>query len=526
MTRIYLHVMTTSLVATPVGSQSGPTTLYTFAPCHTNLHTLMFLPSPLTVAAKITDGSYVFIQNLLALESVSAPSNFPTVRSLGFLPERRWDPFLKTLPDPQFADFLRRGIRNGFHVGVSPSATLVSSKANSPSALALASMVDDYIKEDVKAGNLAHSPCEGVHLSPIGFIPMKNWPGKFRLIVNLSFPSGNSAISPAHSFRYVTMRQEAKLMPQGSSLAKIDPSGKSQSTSQTSRDLLEGPHPLRQGSHVWPQVCPYIFNAVADGLAWAMICSNIIDLAHYVDDFIFWSADHATCQQTLVAQPPDLGSQSSQSRSKVPQQPLPSVNSISRELRLSLMKLACLKSTLFEWCSKKSTSKHNLQVFIGLLCDAAQVVPAGRLFIRSLIDAMSRLNAANHITRLDQGCKDNLAWCINTLRLGTGQAYSPTFQMVPLLPLMSPAPGELELSFFWTTPGSRFNGPTHGPQPILLQRSSCPLSLHWLYGSTAVRVLKLLSTPQLCNASRPNPLKTAISPIFSAAFSSSLPSMT
>ena len=174
MTLIYLHVMTTSLVAPPVGSQSGPTTLYTFAPCHTNLHTLMFLPSPLTVAAKITDGSYVFIQNLLALESASAPSNFPAVRSLGFLPERRWDPFLKTLPDPQFADFLRRGIRNGFHVGVSPSATLVSSKANSPSALALASMVDDYIKEDVKAGNLAYSPCEGVHLSPIGFIPMKN----------------------------------------------------------------------------------------------------------------------------------------------------------------------------------------------------------------------------------------------------------------------------------------------------------------------------------------------------------------
>ena len=46
MTRIYLHVMTASLVAPTVGSQSGPATLYTFAPCHTNLHTLMFFTLP------------------------------------------------------------------------------------------------------------------------------------------------------------------------------------------------------------------------------------------------------------------------------------------------------------------------------------------------------------------------------------------------------------------------------------------------------------------------------------------------
>lgn len=30
-----------------------------------------------------------------------------------------------------------------------------------------------------------------------------------------------------------------------------------------------------------------------------MICFNIVDLTHYLDDFIFWSADYATCQQTL-----------------------------------------------------------------------------------------------------------------------------------------------------------------------------------------------------------------------------------
>ena len=106
---------------------------------------------------------------------------------------------------------------------------------------------------------------------------------------------------------------------------------------------------------------------------------------------------------------------------------------------------------------------------IGLLCDAAQVVPAGRPFIRSLRDAMSRLKAANHITRLDQGCKADLAWWHTYIETWNGTGLFPAFLMVPLLPLMPLAPGELELSFLWTTPGSRFNGPTHGPQPILLQ---------------------------------------------------------
>ena len=152
------------------------------------------------MATNISDGSYTFIQNLLTLEAASAPTTSPAARPLGFLPEKEWDPVLKILPDPQFAAFLRRGIHDGFRLGVSPSATLVSSKSNSPSALALASKVDKYI-EEIKAGNLAPSPSEGVHLSPIGFIPKKNRPGKFRLIVNLSFPSGhsiNDAISPAH----------------------------------------------------------------------------------------------------------------------------------------------------------------------------------------------------------------------------------------------------------------------------------------------------------------------------------------
>ena len=200
--------------------------------------------SPSAVATNISDGSYAFIQNLLALEAASAPTNSPAARPLGFLPEKEWDPVLKILPDLQLAAFLRRGIRDGW---------------------------------------------------------------KFRLIVNLSFRSGhsiNNAISPAHSFCYVTVRQVTELILQGSSLAKIDLKAAFRRVpvhpadqhylgiSWRDRTLCDRALPFGLRS------APIIFDAVADGLAWAMICSNIVDLAHYLDDFIFWSANHATCQHS------------------------------------------------------------------------------------------------------------------------------------------------------------------------------------------------------------------------------------
>ena len=145
--------MNTPLVTSPAGSHSGPITHYTFPLQQTSLYTLLCSLTPFHLQwQQTTDGSYAFFQNILALESAS---NSLVVKLLGFLPEKEWDPFLKTLLDQQFAAFLRRGICDGFRLGVSPLATLVSTKSNSPSTLALATKVDKYIKEEV---NLAPSP--------------------------------------------------------------------------------------------------------------------------------------------------------------------------------------------------------------------------------------------------------------------------------------------------------------------------------------------------------------------------------
>ena len=244
------------------------------------------------------------------------------------------------------------------------------------------------------------------------------------MIVNLSFLSGhsiNNVISSAHSsFHYVTVRQVAELI---FSLAKIDLKAAFRRVPVHSADQ----HYLgiswrdrtlcNRALPFGPRSAPIIFNTVADSLAWAMICSNIVDLAHYLDDFIFWSADLATCQHTLdlaIHTATRLGLPVEPAKVEGPATTLTflgiEIDTVSMELRLPQTKLTHLKCTLAEWCSKKSASKHDLQVVIGLLCNTAQVVPSGRPFIRSLIDAMSRLKAANHLTRLDQRCKADLAW--------------------------------------------------------------------------------------------------------------------
>ena len=72
-----------------------------------------------------------------------------------------------------------------------------------------------------------HPP--GIHISPLGVIPKKNKPGKWRLIVDLSSPAGfsvNDGISQEHSsMRYTCLDHLALLVNsvgRGALLVKAD----------------------------------------------------------------------------------------------------------------------------------------------------------------------------------------------------------------------------------------------------------------------------------------------------------------
>uniref|UniRef100_A0A1X7VYS5 Reverse transcriptase domain-containing protein n=1 Tax=Amphimedon queenslandica TaxID=400682 RepID=A0A1X7VYS5_AMPQE len=91
---------------------------------------------------------------------------------------------------------------------VPPCSKLVPCSFNGPSAVTLAEKVEEYLGGKIRTGSLYPSIAANVHLNLIGFIPKKNRPGKFRLIMDLSSPRGwsvNNAISSTHSsFSYIT----------------------------------------------------------------------------------------------------------------------------------------------------------------------------------------------------------------------------------------------------------------------------------------------------------------------------------
>ena len=94
--------------------------------------------------------------------------------------------------------------------------------------------MSDYIKEELGAGRLVEltedeAACLDVHCNPIGIIPKKNKPGKWRLIMDLSSPDGasinDSIEKDTCSLSYISvdmMADKTLALGVGALLAKID----------------------------------------------------------------------------------------------------------------------------------------------------------------------------------------------------------------------------------------------------------------------------------------------------------------
>ena len=97
-------------------------------------------------------------------------------------------------PDKHFSSYILSGIREGFRIGFIRFQPLSQTYGNlhCPSL----TLVSNYLSREVELGRMWQLPAgvfpRGIHVSPIGLIPKKNRPGKWRLIVDLSSPTGKS----------------------------------------------------------------------------------------------------------------------------------------------------------------------------------------------------------------------------------------------------------------------------------------------------------------------------------------------
>ena len=209
-------------------------------------------------------GCYIYMEDLVKLDECrdpACPVQWPTCPS----PVRlsNWLEFLRCHPDQTFASYIHSGLLSGFRIGYNRQAPRLKSAAkNHPSAPANAMVVRNHIEVELQAGRLvgplnkALAPL--LHTSPIGLVPKAHQPGKWRLIVDLSFPPGhsvNEGISPElASITYAKVDEAVEIIRQlgvGTQLAKLD----LQSAYRIVPIHPEDQHLLAIEQHTW--IAPY-----------------------------------------------------------------------------------------------------------------------------------------------------------------------------------------------------------------------------------------------------------------------------
>ena len=169
------------------------------------------------------------------------------------------------------------------------------------SAMEHGEVVEKYLGEEREAqrvlGPFKRSLFPEVHVSPFGVIPKAD-PGKWRLILDLSSPHGNSVndgiAKELCSLSYVSVDDIATRvlkLGRGALVAKFD-------LKAAYRHILVHPDDRRLLGMEWKgglyldatlpfglRSAPVIFNAVAEALAFVIRERGVEGMDHYLDDF-------------------------------------------------------------------------------------------------------------------------------------------------------------------------------------------------------------------------------------------------
>ena len=231
----------------------------------------------------------------------------------------RWQDCLRSHPDREYAAYIVRGIRSGFHVGFQYGlAPCQSAQRNMLSASQCQGKISEFLATECAAGRVlgpfSRDMVPMVQVNRMGAVP-KSTPGKYRLIVDLSYPEGqsvNSRISEALcSLSYVSVEGAAQTvlrLGRGALLAKVD-------IRNAYRNIPVHPDDRWLLGLSWKgdifidtvlpfglRSAPKIFNSVADALEWIVRSNGVEEICHYLYDFLVVGAPGSPqCSESLAA---------------------------------------------------------------------------------------------------------------------------------------------------------------------------------------------------------------------------------
>ena len=119
------------------------------------------------------------------------------------------------------------------------------------------------------------------------------------------------------------------------------------------------------------------------------------------------------------------------------------LDSSTQQLSLPLDKQEDILHCIRGWGGRHKATKHELLSLIGKLSFAAKVVPAGRLFLRRLIDLSTTAKKLHHHIRITVDAREDLAWWERFLPEWNGVAMflEPDWTSADILNLYTDASG-------------------------------------------------------------------------------------
>ena len=348
---------------------------------------------------------------------------------------QEWERALTAHPDKEFCEYVIQGLRQGFRVGFQHSAqSCARAKSNMKSASDNPGEVDRYIEKEVRLGRVVgpSNPEElpEVQISRFGVIPKNHQPGKWRLIVDLSHPEGQSVNDGIDrelcSMRYTTVEgavRRVQARGRRAQLAKLDVESAYRIVPihPEDRQLLgmewKGNLYVDTALPFGLRSAPKIFNALADALQWILEQAGV-EVIHYLDDFLLFGAPESSEGREALRKTleicANLGIPIASHKTEGPSTVLVflgiELDTDRLTLRLPREKLCRLKKEIRRWKGRKACTKRELLSLIGQLQHASCVVRPGRTFLRRMINLSKTARRPHHNIRLNKGFRSDLQW--------------------------------------------------------------------------------------------------------------------
>ena len=205
---------------------------------------------------------------------------------------------------------------------------------------------------------------------------------------------------------------------------------------------------------------PFLFGRLANAFKWVLKNNHSIHaLMHYLDDyFTVGPPPSPLCAshiQTMVRTADRLGIPLAPDKLEGPTTQLVflgiMIDSHLMECSLPPDKLSELMSELQAWSSRKKCLKRELLSLIRKLNFACRIIPAGRIFLRRLLNLSTTARLPHHHISLNTEARRDIAWWLHFLPLWNGRAIfpDPFWSRSPDLELFTDASGGLGFGVYF-----------------------------------------------------------------------------